>query len=276
MHPLILNLQQVADQGKFDGLSTVIIRNQLKEVLQDYLLQAIYSSLPYNHLVFVGGTALRKLYGLNRMSEDLDFYSDREIDLTALGEHGLNHFHSIRFPQVEYSIQSSPYVHRITYKFTILHTIGLSPNEQEKLFVKIEFPAPTVIANTEVTLYSTKYFNIPIKHETKDSLMAGKMIACLERVWEKGSSGIIVKGRDYFDLIWYMQQNIQPDTKKLARIYPQKSLSLLFTQLDQKVNRIKTNDLLTDLQAFIPDYRYIQDWCQNFHQLYQKYRSNYL
>lgn len=43
-----------------------------KEKLLDQILDFIYNS-SFNHLIFTGGTCLRKVYGLNRLSEDLDF-----------------------------------------------------------------------------------------------------------------------------------------------------------------------------------------------------------
>ena len=49
------------------------IRNLCKEELQNYILSYIYNSSKYRNLIFTGGTCLRKIYGLPRLSEDLDF-----------------------------------------------------------------------------------------------------------------------------------------------------------------------------------------------------------
>ncbi len=46
--------------------------------------------------------------------------------------------------------------------------------------------------------------------------MAGKMLACLERNFQKGE-GATIKGRDFYDLLWFMQQKIQPLEEKLAK-----------------------------------------------------------
>ena len=47
-------------------------RHLEKDYLQDLLLEEIYSELS-TELIFKGGTALQKVYGLGRFSEDLDF-----------------------------------------------------------------------------------------------------------------------------------------------------------------------------------------------------------
>ena len=54
------------------GRDRLFIRNVLKEELQNFILNFIYTS-KYKDLIFTGGTCLRKNYGLNRLSEDLDF-----------------------------------------------------------------------------------------------------------------------------------------------------------------------------------------------------------
>ena len=47
--------------------------NLLREELHHLLLQETDRQGGFSHLCFVGGTALRVLYGLDRFSEDLDF-----------------------------------------------------------------------------------------------------------------------------------------------------------------------------------------------------------
>jgi predicted nucleotidyltransferase component of viral defense system len=45
----------------------------IKEFLQTIILKQIYETPECKELTFYGGTALRFLFGLNRLSEDLDF-----------------------------------------------------------------------------------------------------------------------------------------------------------------------------------------------------------
>ncbi len=47
-------------------------RIHLKELLQAYTLDFIYNHAEYRRLNFYGGTCLHTVYGLNRLSEDID------------------------------------------------------------------------------------------------------------------------------------------------------------------------------------------------------------
>jgi len=110
----------------------------LKEMLQDYVLAAIYSNKSSNDMIFIGGSALRKLYKLNRFSEDLDFSVFEKVDYQLLGESVVNYFHKQNFDLIDYAVQESKLVSRLTLKFAILKELGLSQLEGEKLHVKIE------------------------------------------------------------------------------------------------------------------------------------------
>ena len=47
--------------------------NYLREFLQIMVLKNIYEQKAFNNIAFLGGTALRILFDINRFSEDLDF-----------------------------------------------------------------------------------------------------------------------------------------------------------------------------------------------------------
>ena len=96
--------------------------------------------------------------------------------------------------------------------------------------------------------------------------MAGKMIACLERTFEIGKTAVAIKGRDYYDLLWFMQQRIQPLEQKLesdgARSYSVQSAMLA---LQEKVGKIKPRDLEIDLLPLFEQRAYIEAWISSFH-----------
>ena len=69
-----------------------------KDYYQNLLLFIIYRQVK-SGLVFKGGTALSKCYGLNRFSEDLDFSATEGLDLGKMASEGLASFgvrHRIR------------------------------------------------------------------------------------------------------------------------------------------------------------------------------------
>ena len=85
MATLIQSLQYVLD-GKDPNLAPATKRILLKEALQAYVLDFLYNHPIYRRLNFYGGTCLHVVYGLNRLSEDLDFDNSQGIDLSDLAD----------------------------------------------------------------------------------------------------------------------------------------------------------------------------------------------
>jgi len=56
----------------------------LKEFLQAYTLDFLFNHPRYRMLNFYGVTCLHIIYGLNRLSEDLDLDNSDQIDLSNL------------------------------------------------------------------------------------------------------------------------------------------------------------------------------------------------
>lgn len=112
-----------------------------------------------------------------------------------------------------------------------------------------------------------------IKHYDIETLMAGKMIACLERVFKKGDTGIEIKGRDFYDLIWYMEKGVDPNPLRLED--GGYTVKKAFSALDDKVESITSRGLRIDLDPLFPSSNFIRGWCDNFHDLYSRYREQY-
>jgi len=105
----------------------------------------------------------------------------------------------------------------VTLKFPVLNTLGLSAYPNESLHLKVEVShhqQMAVIQNTPVFYYGHSF--VPA-HFSLETMMAGKMIACLERNFQRGRDGAFIKGRDFYDLLWFMQKGIQPLIEKLAQ-----------------------------------------------------------
>ena len=274
MHPIIHKLSLITSDLKNRGLSESVIRLGLKEYLQDIILFAIYNDQDLKNLIFYGGTCLRKLYQLNRFSEDLDFESSKPIDLKLAAAKVIHHFKEDKFSGVSVSVQKSKDTSRVIFKFPILNTLGLSPLEEERLHVKVEInDQPTGKYSTELVPYVKDHYSMLIKHYDLPTLMAGKMVACLTRVFEKGKTGVEIKGRDYYDLVWYLQKQVTPNIKKLKDADKKYTLEKAWELLDQKAELISSRDLLVDLEPLFDNQVFIRDWCNNFHQIYKRLRG---
>ncbi len=271
MHPIKYQLQTIVQEEKSKNKSNALIRNKLKEYLQDIILYIIYSDKEYKGLIFYGGTLLRKVYGLNRLSEYLDFERTTNVYIEEVASVIRKYFKEEHFHGVEVTTQRSENIMRFLVKFELLHDLGLSENVNEKLHVKVEINERVGTEYpTEYTPYTKDIYSMVIKHYSLPILMASKIIACIERVYRKGESNVSIKGRDFYDLIWYMEKGIEPDRTFLKdNGY---TVNEAWESIDKVVDRISTKDLLVDLEPLFENSIYINEWCSNFHSFYKRLR----
>jgi predicted nucleotidyltransferase component of viral defense system len=276
MHPIITELKEIIRTD--DLVPPIVLRSLLKEHLQNYVLDFIYESSKHKSLIFYGGTCLKKIYGLDRMSEDLDFETDLTYDSKVLAKELEGYFFKKqKFSDVEIKHQNVNNVNRITLKFPILNKLGLSENKNENLHIKLEINlSDNIDYPIEVSPLSISKFTIFVKHYDLSTLMAGKMVACIDRSFFKGKTKINIKGRDYYDLIWYMQKEVSPNLDRIRAYKKDWTVKKVFEELDKKVERINSKDLLIDLEPFFLKQGYIKTWSENFHSFYKKYRKNHI
>ncbi|MBN2149208.1 MAG: nucleotidyl transferase AbiEii/AbiGii toxin family protein [Anaerolineales bacterium] len=278
MATLIQTLQNVL-AGKDSLLAVETQRILLKEVLQAYVLDYLYNHAVYRRLNFYGGTCLHVIYGLNRLSEDLDFDNSPGLDLSQLGTDLSQHFQKF-FGYAEASAkvqQGAGGILRVTLKFPVLNALGLSPNPNEALHLKVEISQHrqvAIIQHTPVLVYGR---SLVAAHFSLETMMAGKMIACLERGFEKRRSGVQIKGRDFYDLLWFMQQRIHPMEEKLAQdgSQPYTTRSAMLA-LQEKIAGIKAHDLAIDLLPMFESRAFIEAWLETFHQTFERLAAGYL
>lgn len=262
MGTLLNDLEAVVQEGRRTGWAPEITRVKLKESLQLYVLDFIYNSAAYHHLIFYGGTCLRVCFGLNRMSEDVDFETTRPFEKKQLAHDIEMHFKKkIQYGPIRvYSPGRG--VDRVELRFPVLRQLNLSTHESENLIVKIEVNRTPHLYPTEFKTISQDRFSFVIRHYDLPTLMAGKMLACLERVWEK--RGVKVKGRDYYDLLWYMQKGVRPNLQRLANSPQKYTLDEAFRKIHEKIERINPADLLADLRVLFENGDFPRRWVETF------------
>lgn len=250
----------------------------LKEFLQAHVLDFLYNHPTYRSLNFYGGTCLHIVYDLNRLSEDLDLDNGTQIDLSTLENDLLDVFqHTFGYQDLTIKPQRSAQgILRLLLKFPILSPLGLSPHANESLHLKVEISYHNQVAkviNTPVFFHGRSF--VPA-HFSLETMMAGKMIACIERNFQQGSADVFIKGRDFYDLLWFMQQNIQPLEEKLAQdgqiSYTPKTAMLT---LHEKIHQLKTSDLAADLLPMFESRVFIEAWLESFHQNFDRYYARY-
>ncbi len=251
----------------------------LKEALQAYLLDFLYNHPTYRFLNFYGGTCLHLVYGLNRLSEDLDLDNSPGIDLDSLANDLPAHFfHNFGYADMLTKTQiGETGILRITLRFPILSVVGLSAHPNEALHLKVEVSQHKQIAlirKTPIFVFGRSF--VPA-HFSLETMMAGKMLACLERNFQRGRNGAAIKGRDFYDLLWFMQKNVRPLEEKLAREGSQPySTAAAMTELSKKIHAIKVADLAVDLLPLFEQRTYVSAWLEGFHQNFDELVKNYI
>jgi len=174
--------------------------NAMREYLQAYALKIMHGRKAFQSTAFVGGTALRFLYGLPRFSEDLDFslhekpgYSFPDLMNIVKQEFILAGYE----PHVTYD--ETKIVQSAFIKFGgLLYEAKLSPMKNQKFSIKIEIdtkPPKGAVLTTQIV---NKFFPIAFLSYDLPSLFAGKIHALLTRKY--------TKGRDFFDIGWYLSR----------------------------------------------------------------------
>ena len=258
----------------------------LREIMQEIALAGLQRSGFFEKAAFYGGTALRIFHGLPRFSEDLDFtllnaipdfslqpYLDGVLEqFTALG---MQVTVAEKSKVKKTNIDSAFLKADTTWKELVLK--GIIPQEKTsmrpEIKIKLEVDTnPPQGFDTEEKLL-LKPFSFYVKCVSLPDLFAGKVHALLFRKWQNR-----VKGRDWFDLEWYIQKNIPLNLDHLkTRVvqtgdWNKNSLTRkeLLQLLDQKINAVSFTQIMEDIVKFIPDARVLDIWSPTyFHDLVQ-------
>ena len=255
--------------------------NALKEELQFYVLDFIYHHPEYSKWIMYGGSALRICYDLDRMSVDLDFEVNNKIDidfLNELKEEAEKHFSKV------YGVDSSFLRVTITNNrgITLKFHVGalISGYASEWVHIKIDlnhFPAPAKVV-TEQIPQNHGQLSFVIKTYNLSALMASKIAA----IFLRGTRGVgeavyEEKGRDIYDLLWYMSKQIVPDLDylKAKNVEEAKDFQTLFTKLTVKMSNVSEENLKNDLTPLFLDPRYVANWLANWRDTYFRLRDAY-
>jgi hypothetical protein len=252
----------------------------LRETAQRIALLGLWRGKMFEHAAFYGGTALRLVHGLPRFSEDLDFSlltPTPEFSLSRYLTHLQRELAAFGFEVTvaqrqrneESGVEGAFLKMNTRLGFIALgipDTVVARTHRDSVLKIKFEVdtdPPPGAATRTDY-LYAPQPFTI----RTYDlpSMFAGKLHAAIARAW-----GTRVKGRDWFDLIWFVGREIPVNTKHLqARLVQTGHLPS-----DQQFGAEQARDLLrsrirsldfesarSDVSPFVDDKRSLELWGQ--------------
>jgi len=289
MNILIEKLKNAVKERRAEGTPDSAIINALKEELQYPVLDFIYSHRSYSHLIMYGGTLLRIGYGLSRMSEDLDFQTDKKFDFEKFREDLISHFKSTYAIGIEIKIKKE----RLTgtenafIKFPdILEEVGLKGHGLwTVLVIRFDvnhFSRASYFATETIPITKGTYV-FSIKTYPLSTLMASKIAAILLRS-KRGIGDEIsdCKPRDIYDLMWYMGQKIIPDIEYLKAIHARAGKTMearnvldVFDKLMRRVANLDDKSFAQDLSRFFYNPGEYDDWHRHWRERFRMLRNSY-
>jgi predicted nucleotidyltransferase component of viral defense system len=259
-------------------------KNALKEIIQEVALLGLWRAKFFEKAAFYGGTALRILHGLDRFSEDLDFSlltPDPHFSLapyeraiqTELESFGFQvSFHLIEKNQ-ETAIQSA-FLKANTLEHLMRIGVPLVERKrchvEETLKIKLECdtdPPPRFSTEARFLLQPIPFSVVTF---AKPDLFAGKMHALLFRNWRQR-----VKGRDWYDFVWFVAQGIplhlshlEARMKQTGHLLPHETLtsSDFHALLEEKIEKLDLEQAKKDILPFLRNREAIAVWSVPFFQ----------
>ena len=256
--------------------------NALKEIIQEIALLGLWRSKFFEKAAFYGGSALRILYGLDRFSEDLDFSllkKDEGFALTGYLKAVENELKSLGFfvtvkekkKGFKTNIDSA-FIKAGTLKNMIV--VDISESVRKKMHsgkaMKIKLEVDTNPPGDFNTKAEYLFQPVPFSVNTYSlpHLFAGKMHEILCR-----SLGNRVKGRDWYDLVWYAGKEIPIGLKHLESRMKQTghldakeilTEKILKKKLMKKIECTDFNNAAKDVLNFLKDPSSLELWSEEF------------
>lgn len=253
----------------------------LREIMQEIALLGLWRSRFFEKAAFYGGTTLRILYGMDRFSEDLDFsllLPEPGFELARYGSAIERELRSFGFEarltgreKKEAGPVQSAFLKANTLQslLTIRDEIGNWPIPRDQLLkIKIEVDTDPPRGFTTENRFVLQPIPFSVRAFTLPDLFAGKMHVVLCRRW-KGR----VKGRDWYDLVWYAANHPQLHLNHLAErmvqsgdwpsgeaLTPEKFISLA----REAVDRLDVDQARREAEPFVKTPESLTVWSAAF------------
>ena len=272
--------RKLDDLAVYGGIDAETRRNALKEELQFYVLNFIYHHPEYGKWIMYGGSALRIIHGLDRMSVDLDFEISHAITekfLEELKKEIESRFANTYGTSADFLTVKITNGRGLSLKFNVGEELILG-HPSKQVHVKIDlnhFVAPKT--TTERRPINHDQLSFVIFTYNMSALMASKIAA----IFLRGTRGVgearyEEKGRDIYDLLWYMNKKVVPDLDYLiAKGVDVKDPRALFDKLTLQMNKVSDKNLEQDLEPLFVDKNYIRNWLKNWRESYLRLLDEY-
>lgn len=248
--------------------------NVLHEVMQQIALAGLSRGGFFEKAAFYGGTCLHLLHGMRRFSEDMDF-SLLEPDLGFRFE---DYFPAVveEFKmagkdveiKMKHKGQPSSIESAFLKESSDVFDIGFTTEKRLKVKVEVDIDPPPKFS-TEMRILEmprkcwVRSYDLP-------GLYAGKMSAALFRKWKNR-----VKGRDWYDVMWYIQNRVELDLAHLIErakeSEPTADVSTrekLLAAFDARIDTIDFETAKEDVLPYLRDPKEVDIWSREFFKEY--------
>ena len=211
--------------------SAVEQENVLQELMQHYVLASLSRAGMFSEAIFHGGSCLRIIHGMSRFSEDLDFLLKRPdpgfrwkkyleaVDRDCAQE-GIE-FGLLDKSAADNAVQKAFLKTDSIGKVLLLALPFERPNPR-KIRIKLEIDTNPPAGSAFQTSYITFPGVAAVTTQTLPSGFGTKAHALLYRRY--------VKGRDWYDFVWYTSRKIKPDLELLQNALFQQGLDAWSTE----------------------------------------------
>lgn len=244
--------------------------NILHEVMQQIALAGLARGGFFERAAFYGGTCLRLLHGMRRFSEDMDF---------SLLEPDLGFRFEDYFPAVveEFKLAGKDVEIKMKHKgqpsaiesaflkeSSDVFDIGFTTEKRQKVKIEVDIDPPPKFT-TEMRVLNEPRSCI-IRAYTLPDLFAGKVSAALFRKWRHR-----VKGRDWYDVVWYIAKHVPLDLAHLVErakeSAPDADVSTpekVLAAFDARIDAIDFENARADVEPYVMDKSELDIWCAEF------------
>ena len=235
----------------------------LREITQEVILASLSRTDFFEYAAFQGDTCSRIFYGLNRFSEDMYFTLIRgnptfawkpylEQVIRDVASYGYNMEITDR-REIDSNVRLAFLKDDTVGKILQLQYAGKT-SQLGKIKIKLEIDTNPPAGGANELKYVDFPYISPIVVQTQETLFAGKIHALLCRSY--------VKGRDWYDFIWYTARktavNYQYLEKALQQSGPWKNTDIhvdqnwLYSKLYERITSIDWKEAAMDVKRFIP------------------------
>jgi predicted nucleotidyltransferase component of viral defense system len=228
----------------------------LREIVQEIALYSLSVNGFFGTAVFHGGTELRLVHGLPRFSEDLDFILAEPDNSFSWSSYEVALLRTCSNYGLDTELRTVGSEHSSIRTLLLIDTSILEGSPDGRTpFLRIRLEAD--VNPPEGVQIRTAFIDFPIPFEVSvmdlSSSFALKCHALLCRSW--------IKGRDWFDFLWFCSRDIHPDIKLLSSAIDQNgpwvnrgihvTQEWLKDQLRRKIESLDWDQVARDVFPFL-------------------------